>query len=484
MRYVNKIFILLFILTEIAYGKTGIHLIPFRAENEEAINSGLTTTAKRIVEGIFSKEPMNYNLRLDVTEALRELEMQKTGLVKEGKFKYLEAVDYFIIGSLWKDSELVIFELRAMDAESCKIMFSKGITVKISEFKNKVEKLAKDLKIAIERIKEKEKLEKDTITVNKIEEEGNQFLAGSVTAMFLSGLYSTGEFEVIEREQASWAIQEKEIEATGIVNRDPLKKVKEIYNLKLAIEGYVVTRNAGMITFDIKVVDMERATLLFQRYGECYSYEEMRAIINKMSKDIAEKYYRKAGKVKVASIPSEAAIYINGRYWAKTPIFITEIDKGVYNFLLQKEGYENYEKQVEVIAGKVTELKVKLIKQDIKYFRLGLSAEKNKQWEKAIEYFEKFAEAYPKTKEATDAKFRIAHIYHYNLREIDTAIKKYYELIKSYSGLWILSESMYGMGSCLIDNGETEEGRDVLEGLIREYPETSAADYAEEKLKE
>lgn len=485
---IRKIFIILFILclASTVYSKTGISIIPIRAENEDAITSGVTTTAKRIIESVFSKEPIKYNLRLDAEESLRQLQMQMEGLVKEGKFKYLEAVDYFIIGSVWQDdnTDTIIFTLRAMDSQTCKIEFAKTVTVQKKQFESRLKNLANQLKSTIDQINDIEKLQKDTITVFKIEEDGDKFLDGAVASMFLTGLYNTGEFYVIEREQASWAIQEKEIEVSGIVNRDSLRKVKDIYNLKLSIEGYVVTKNPGIISFDIKVVDLERGVLLFRRYGECYSYKEMQETINRIAKDIADKYYRRTGKLKIASIPTESAIYIDGKYWAKTPAIITELDKGLYELRLKKAGYDIYEKSVTILARKQITINAKLKKQNRKYFKSGLIAEKRKEWKQAIEYFDKFANAYPNTKEAIDAKFRIAHICQYNLKKYNIAIETYDKLIKSYSGLWILSESMYGLGSCLIEIGKTEEGRGVLQKLISEYSETSAADYAREKLVE
>jgi TolA-binding protein len=113
---------------------------------------------------------------------------------------------------------------------------------------------------------------------------------------------------------------------------------------------------------------------------------------------------------------------------------------------------------------------------------MGLDAEKKKDWTTAIAHFEAFIKAYPGIQEAADAKFRVAHIYQFELKDFPSAITAYEELIKSRSGLWILSESLYGLGSCLIECGKKNEGLACLKKIIEEYPETSAAEFSREKL--
>jgi len=254
--------------------------------------------------------------------------------------------------------------------------------------------------------------------------------------------------------------------------------------VQLAIEGYVVTRNKNIISLELKLIDVEKASLIFSIYDECYSEQELRDTIERIVRKIVRKYLRKLGKLEVESIPSNASVYINGDYLARTPCLITELDKGLYNLTIRKKDYKDYIKEIEIIPKKKIKVKARLESIEWKYYKLGIKYEKMKKWQKAILFYTKFINKYYKTKEAKDAKFRIAHIYQYGLKEYSKAIKHYDELIKSYSGIKILSESMYGKGKSLILINKKEEGIEVLKELVRELPETSAAEYAREYLRE
>jgi len=465
--------------------KIGIHILPVKCVNEEAFHSGKDKTAIRVLENEFAREPMKYNIRISLRKSLEEIQMQMGGLVKEKDIKGLEAVDYFLISSLWEDHKTTIFEIRAMSADTGRVIYSSGFTVNKGAFKKELNRLINNMKnfLKEEGYDEKIKGDKFHITVYTIEEDGEQFLSEAVAAMFFTGLSRTGEFSVIEREGAKWAIQEKEVIASGIMNRDPLKKYGRLYDIDYAIEGYVVTRNKNIIGYDIKVIDVSRAKLIFKTYDECYSIKDMRRKVENISRKIAEKFYRRLSRLEVRSIPENASLYINDRYWAKTPVDITDIEKGIYTITLMKQDYENYKREISLKSGEKKKINVRLERLDKKYFKLGKQAEKQKKWKTAIEYYKAFSKAYPDVKESVDARFCVAHIYHYELKNLEKAVEAYKELIKSHSGLWILSESMYGLGSCLIDRGDIVQGREILKELLREYPETSAAGYAREKLK-
>lgn len=62
------------------------------------------------------------------------------------------------------------------------------------------------------------------------------------------------------------------------------------------------------------------------------------------------------GRITVASVPSNAGIYLNGEYQGTTRKTIDEVTPGTYDVVITKTGYDNWTGRVDVAAGKISEI--------------------------------------------------------------------------------------------------------------------------------
>ncbi len=68
------------------------------------------------------------------------------------------------------------------------------------------------------------------------------------------------------------------------------------------------------------------------------------------------------GKITIKSSPEEASVYINGDYKGVTPLKNIELPKGNYRIEVKKEGYGDWDKEVQIKAGETKVVKANLIK--------------------------------------------------------------------------------------------------------------------------
>ncbi|MFO7557930.1 MAG: PEGA domain-containing protein [Desulfobacterales bacterium] len=66
------------------------------------------------------------------------------------------------------------------------------------------------------------------------------------------------------------------------------------------------------------------------------------------------------GEISVVSIPREVAVYLDGIQKGITPVTLKNIEPGVYRLTLQKEGYEYWDKDIEISAQSSSEVVVNL----------------------------------------------------------------------------------------------------------------------------
>jgi hypothetical protein len=69
------------------------------------------------------------------------------------------------------------------------------------------------------------------------------------------------------------------------------------------------------------------------------------------------------GSLVITSIPDGALTYVDGQYRGTTPLLLSGIKPGVYTVLVEKEGYESWDTEVEVRAGRSSTTSARLIPQ-------------------------------------------------------------------------------------------------------------------------
>jgi tetratricopeptide (TPR) repeat protein len=285
----------------------------------------------------------------------------------------------------------------------------------------------------------------------------------------------------MENNNLSYLVQEKELRMAGMVELNPAKQFTKLLNIKLGANIIINSIYNDLITFNIRIVNLSTGSVLYNLYRECYSESEIISTVKSIVNLLELKYFKKCGKLKIITKPSNVSVFINNDYITTTPALITDIEKGNYKVMLKKANYQIKESNINILPRITREIYLTLERIEKKYYRLGLKEEKRGRFQKAIIFYKKFISIYKATKESLDALYRIAHIYQYEIKDYDKAIKYYQKIIKSYPDVYLTSESYYGVGECLYMKKRIAEAKEIFREILEEYPETSAAEYTREK---
>ena len=74
------------------------------------------------------------------------------------------------------------------------------------------------------------------------------------------------------------------------------------------------------------------------------------------------------GRITVASVPSNADIYLNGEFEGTTQKTLEEVVPGTYDVVIKKNGYDDWTGRVDVAAGKITEVIAELSPSEVLVF--------------------------------------------------------------------------------------------------------------------
>ncbi|MGB9857020.1 MAG: PEGA domain-containing protein [Dictyoglomaceae bacterium] len=66
------------------------------------------------------------------------------------------------------------------------------------------------------------------------------------------------------------------------------------------------------------------------------------------------------GTINIFSIPSNAEVYVDGKYRGRTPLSITDVPSGTYNVRISLSGYEDYVESIYLAPGDVKQISVSL----------------------------------------------------------------------------------------------------------------------------
>ncbi|MCC7007828.1 MAG: tol-pal system protein YbgF [Acidobacteria bacterium] len=99
----------------------------------------------------------------------------------------------------------------------------------------------------------------------------------------------------------------------------------------------------------------------------------------------------------------------------------------------------------------------------------------------AIEGFTEFVEKFPDAPQAAEAQFWIGESYRQK-RALKEAIAAYDKLIGTYKTAPEVPEAQYMKGLCYLELGQRTEARRLFELIVKQYPGTSAAALAQQKL--
>jgi len=73
------------------------------------------------------------------------------------------------------------------------------------------------------------------------------------------------------------------------------------------------------------------------------------------------------GSVEVTSVPDGATIYLDGNYAGISPKTISDIPTGVHAITLKKDGYNDWDSEIDIIKGKTVSINARMETRDIPY---------------------------------------------------------------------------------------------------------------------
>ncbi len=107
---------------------------------------------------------------------------------------------------------------------------------------------------------------------------------------------------------------------------------------------------------------------------------------------------------------------------------------------------------------------------------------KQSRYDRSITAFREFLARYPDTEYADKAQFWLAEAYHVNSR-FDQALVEYNVLLQNYPESRKLAQARLKAAFCQLELGQIEPAKQQLEDLIQQYPGTTAARLAQDRLK-
>ncbi len=463
-----------------------ISILPFEMNIQAPEGKELSSYIKDSLEKLIIKDyKKEFIIRKSTREILKQFEEQLKGIRKEKDVKIIE-IDYFIVGNLSKIDRLYELDIRAINIENGAVISGNGMSFSSrKDIKNALKKLFSQLT---------QDLNKKSNVVNTnpsislfsfsaMGKKANEIgLDVNCSFMLSANLPARSRFNVVEAKELNKILQEKELLFSGLVERKKHKEFRKILNVDIGIELSVAYLADNLITFNLKIIDAITGRLLFIIYGECNNPINIRSTIYELIRKLDNKFFNMS-KLEIQSRPRNAKIYLDDIHVGSSPLLITDIESGKYELKLKKSEYSTHVKDIEVLSGKKLILNIKLQSQEKQYYEMGKKKEDSRKWQEAIGLYMKFYEKYPDTKNSLDALYRVAHIYHYNLKKYSQSIKIYKKIINSSSDTWLMSESYYGIGECLLKINKENEAQKNFKMLMQEFPETTAAQFAKEQLR-
>lgn len=484
MKRVPIILIIIVLFASNLFSKIGISII----ETKDFYNSGsnITSVMQKHIEILFSKDK-EFSVKVNPKKFLEEIQLVLVGVAEGKSDRKMIDVDYVLISGIGSYGNHAIMSIRVVDIGTYKIVAGKSKVCDNKKILKNIENIIKIIKEDLKKYIKKGKRENDVMkkyfTTYKFVEEGNKGISQAILWMLSSEMVNAKGINLIEREGSYFIMKEKELEMAGLVNRNPLKKYRKMYQIDFSIDGLVISQFEDLITVSTKIVDASTSRVLFTIYVETPSISDLPYLINTMIIKIIDRLDNFC-KFEIATAPKEVLIFIDNEYVGRSDALITDIEAGKHTIRLEKRDYNTVEFDRTALRWQTIKIYKKLNKQEVKHYKLGLTAEQKKEWDRAIENFKKFIALYPNTSNALDAMYRIAHIYQYELKNYLEAIKYYNTIIDKYPDTELMAECFYGIGRCRENLGEINEARKIYQMLKTEYKETSSGCYAITRLEE
>jgi tol-pal system protein YbgF len=115
-------------------------------------------------------------------------------------------------------------------------------------------------------------------------------------------------------------------------------------------------------------------------------------------------------------------------------------------------------------------------------YQMAYDSAINSQFERAIAEFDQYLSIYPQGRFTTNSHYWKGQSYLY-LTRFDEAIAEYSVILRQYPGDAKVPDSLYGQAIAYEGMGDVQRARQLLQQIMRDYPNTGVANLADTRLR-
>ncbi len=189
----------------------------------------------------------------------------------------------------------------------------------------------------------------------------------TLTNDFLSALYNTGKFSIIDRKEMDPIIKELKFQASDFVDPDEVVELGSMLGADLFVT-LSIKPSRGNYQITSQLISVEKANIEKMVVKKCDDkFDFISSLFNEIAYDLAG-LEEKKGRLHIETDPPKAKVYLCGISQGKSPLTI-KIAPGNYLVKIKKSKYKEKRKYIDIEANEETSWKAELIKK--KRTRLG-----------------------------------------------------------------------------------------------------------------
>ncbi|MBN2401787.1 MAG: tetratricopeptide repeat protein [Spirochaetes bacterium] len=458
----------------------------FNTLSEEADLGNLGISSSDIIEkSLIDLGRFTIRRKGEIQSYIDNLEKIQLGLKNADALKDMSGllkVNYLIVGSVYKAGTNCEVDARAVNIDTWKIVHSSGINSFDSE--SAAGYIGKDIyyTFTMENLEQKEMEAKDasTLEVYKFRDETESSIKSGYGEFFAEMLNSEiGALRGLwarERTNSKTLIVEKALEMAGIIENNSSYEIFLKNNVGYMLRGDIRSYN-DIICINYQVINTSNKKVVFMDHLEISSPKAFRPLARQMAKNIENSLNNKIGTLNLTTRPSGAAVLIDNDPAGSSPVLIS-LDKGKHNIRVQLDGYQTIISEIDIEPKKINYLNIPLSSVDKKLIFTAQNFERKKNYAAAVESYKEFIQKYGDTREADVAYYRMGHVLLVNLKKYNEALDTFQALVNKYPDTNIRAEAYYGMANCYREMDDELMAKEIVNYIIKRYPETFAAEMA------
>jgi|GEM_PF-2409450 len=409
----------------------------------------------------------------------------------------LKLLDILIFGEVSKHENGFLLTVRAVNEKTWTVLFTKSETGKDAEKLS--QKISGDLSTYFESAAQKgfenkgESGMKYRIAIHRIinanQEAQKVNVAPVLDQVLLNAFGKSSNFQVVENARTADLLNEKMLAMSGLVQTD--RTQFESRGITHYLTGSLRVYDDVRV-FTYQIISVKTGMPAVSDMIEWTDENELLEAMNEVASISEEQVFKVNGKlviekcdmenVKITIQKSEAGSLLSDAGFC--PLIIEDIPSGKYILTFNHPERDSLTKEIEILVQETTRIeKIEMPPVDLADYNEGSKYEMKGEYQKAIEYYDKFIERYPHYHLALYAAYRkgfITQIYLKNYSEGRTMLE---DLIrKDPYNADIRTEAYFGIALGLQEEGNKEKSKELLKMLVNEYPNSTAAFQARECL--